>query len=114
MTEEMWEGGESLVSLPTLRHIMSTDWRAHARCATMPKTPFFDYNIPTLKRDERQERKQMALDACACCPVADECYEFSVLNCEPFGIWAGIFPEERKKLYKEFLTTGTLRSRTGS
>lgn len=95
-----------LVTFPSLKHVMSLEWRNHAACAKMPKSLFFDYNAVHLKFVTRREYKALATSTCNGCPVRKDCYEFAVLNNEPYGIWAGTVPEERKVLYKEYLKTG--------
>lgn len=108
MTVEAVEGDEKVVALPFLRHVMRLEWRGKATCATLPKSLFFDYNssTPTFKKKDRLE---FAISTCEMCPVRSECYEFAVLNNEPHGIWAGTLPKERKKLYDEYVKTGTLK-----
>ncbi len=96
----------NLVSFPSLKHVMSLAWREHAACAKLAKSVFFDYNDIHLKAVERREQKKLAMDTCAGCPVRSECYEFAVKNYEPYGIWAGTIPDERKALYKEYVKTG--------
>ena len=96
------------ISYPELRHVMGTDWRGNARCAKLPKSVFFEYNGIGMKKQEKQERIWTAKETCKACPVRSQCYEFAVLNSEPHGIWAGTFPDERRKLYLSFLKTGIL------
>lgn len=100
--------------LPSLRHIMSVAWRAEALCASLPKDVFFEYAGTKRYGDveRRKENLKLALNTCRECPVAADCYEFAVKNCEPHGIWSGTLPEERKKLYTEFVKTGIFTTRT--
>lgn len=99
--------------LPSLRHIMSVAWREEALCAPLPKEVFFDYGS---KRDGDMERKKanraLAIETCRACPVSSECYEFAVKNNEPYGIWSGTFPNERKQLYKDYISTGVFTPKT--
>ena len=101
-------GGEEVThfSLPVLRHVMSLSWRANAECATLPKDIFFDYKVG-LKKDKAY-RLNLAMSTCSMCPVRTDCYEFAVLNNEPHGIWAGTLPEQRRKLYNDYIKTGNL------
>jgi WhiB family transcriptional regulator, redox-sensing transcriptional regulator len=105
VVEEM---GSNSISFPTLRHVMSLDWRGQAMCGRLPKSTFFDYNSLGLKKKEKERRIKVAMSACNACPVRIKCYEFSVLNNEPYGIWAGTFPEDRRKLFASFRKTGIL------
>lgn len=98
----------NMIAFPTLKHVMSLEWRNHAACAKLSKSVFFNYNDIHLKAQERREQKKLAMDTCAGCPVRKDCYEFAVLNNEPYGIWAGTIPDERKVLYKEYVNTGVL------
>jgi WhiB family redox-sensing transcriptional regulator len=109
MTEVVVEGmGSNSISFPTLRHVMSTDWRGLAICGDLPKAVFFDYNSLGLKKKEKERRIKIATSVCKACPVRTSCYEFSVMNNEPYGIWAGTFPEDRRKLFASFRKTGIL------
>lgn len=104
------ETGEVLdrVSLPRLRHVMGTDWRDFARCAKLPKEVFFNYASTGMHRKYVKSRISAARAVCRACPVRDKCYEFSVKNNETHGIWAGVLPDERKRLYQVFKKTGIL------
>ena len=110
MSEFETVGGDSIkvLSLPSVKHVMSTDWRNYAACAKMPKAVFFDYKEQNLPKKDRKGYLQIAMNTCAGCPSRQECYEFAVCNNEPYGIWAGTTPEERKGMYKEYSTTGAL------
>lgn len=102
------EMGANLVSFPNLRHVMTTGWREYANCGKLSKKVFFDYNSVGLKKGEKKERIGTAMNACNSCTVREKCYEFAVLNNEPYGIWAGTFPEDRRKLFASFKKTGIL------
>jgi WhiB family redox-sensing transcriptional regulator len=39
----------------------------------------------------------MAKDACSQCPLIRECGVYAIEAKEPFGIWGGLTPEERKR-----------------
>lgn len=96
------EGGETPPSLPGLKFSGDQSWREHAACAKLPKDLFF-------YEGRGQKQKQELLDSvsvCLSCPVRRQCLEFAVKNNEPYGQWAGTFPAERAKMYKEYLATG--------
>lgn len=99
--------------LPSLRHIMSVAWREEALCASLPKEVFFEYGG---KRDGDMARKKanraLAIETCRACPVSSDCYEFAIKNNEPFGIWSGTFPDERRQLYKDYIKTGVFIPKT--
>lgn len=105
------EDGEiSNLSFPSLKHVMSLDWRDNTACRALPKEVFFDYNSVNITLVQKREYKALALSTCASCPVRSECYEFSVCNNEPFGIWAGLTPEQRRPIVRRFKATGTLET----
>jgi WhiB family redox-sensing transcriptional regulator len=108
--KDVVEGEAINLSLPTLRNVMSIDWRNHTNCAKLPKSVFFDYNSKNVSIRERKERTEYAMSVCRDCPVKQQCYEFAVTNCEPHGIWAGTLPDQRKALYKTFTSTGVLET----
>ena len=103
----MGEGGGK-VTLPQLKHVMSIDWRSEARCAKLPKEVFFNYSTSGMKKTQIESRTKAAKAVCRACPVKEQCYEFAVLNNEPYGIWAGTLPEQRRQLYRRFTQTGIL------
>lgn len=104
------EGEVVNLSLPSLKYVMSIDWRDEANCASLPKSVFFDYNSKDASFKERKERTEYAMGVCRECPVKEQCYEFAVRNCEPHGIWAGTLPDQRKSLYKSLTSTGVLET----
>ena len=108
MSEVVGSDTNNMVSFPSLKHVMSLRWREHAACADLPKGVFFDYNNIHLSNVSRKTQKELAVNTCNGCTVRGDCYEFSVLNNEPYGIWAGLVPDERKALYKDYLKTGVL------
>jgi len=101
---------ESVITLPSLRFVMGTDWRDNARCAKMPKEIFFEYNSIKYKKKEREQRTRTAKAVCRICPVKEKCYEFAVRNNEQYGIWAGTLPDERRRLYDVLRKTGILET----
>ena len=110
-TEEIEEMlSPDVIEYPSLKHVMSLDWRNDASCRNLPKWVFFEYTSNKAPFYGRKEATAFACGVCQRCPVREQCYEFAVRNVEPYGIWAGTTPDVRKKLYKEFKATGTLRS----
>ena len=102
-------GGEvvsNAISFPSLRHVMNTGWRENASCADLPKAVFFDYQSGTT--EHKKQTVALAMATCKGCKVRSQCYEFSVMNNEPFGIWAGTYPHHRKRLFRQFKVTGIL------
>ena len=107
LTVTVGEGdGTTSISFPALRHVMNTSWRENASCADLPKAVFFDYQSGTT--ENKKQTVALAMETCKGCKVRSQCYEFSVLNNEPFGIWAGTYPNHRKRLFRQFKVTGIL------
>jgi WhiB family redox-sensing transcriptional regulator len=69
-------------------------WRDFAACRQVDMDLFFSEARGGARlRDEKDAKR-----TCRHCPVATECLEYSVQNCEPFGVWGGKTARERKKL----------------
>src|ERR1035437_1868032 len=66
---------------------MSDAWRAEAACLNMKKDLF----LP-----RRGGPTDAPKAVCAVCPVAPECFQFSLDNGEKFGIWGGRSERERR------------------
>lgn len=45
---------------------------------------------------EPRDRAYAVKNICGTCPVRGKCLEYSFENNEPYGIWGGVSPEERK------------------
>ena len=65
------------------------DWVDDAECRGMPS----DYFLPS----DRQPFPQAARDACAICPVRQECLDYALMEpWEQRGLWGGTGPRERR------------------
>lgn len=103
MTEELVrEGRRDIPSLPGLKFSGNQDWREYAACAKLPKNLFFYEGRGAKGNKELLD----SVNVCLKCPVRRQCLEFAVKNNEPYGQWAGTFPDERAKMHKEYLATG--------
>jgi WhiB family transcriptional regulator, redox-sensing transcriptional regulator len=40
----------------------------------------------------------MARKLCNTCPVINECLQYALESCEPFGVWGGMTAKERQKM----------------
>jgi WhiB family transcriptional regulator, redox-sensing transcriptional regulator len=40
----------------------------------------------------------IAVAICGACPVCEECLEYSLVNNEEYGIWAGTSPYQRRRI----------------
>jgi WhiB family redox-sensing transcriptional regulator len=58
--------------------------------------------VATVKDEARYQREVgAAKSVCATCPVVEACLWFAVENAEPFGVWGGHTPEERRPLVRK-------------
>lgn len=64
-------------------------WQLNAACADVDSKIFFS---------AKHKDRALALSLCNSCPVKDECLEFAINNECDYGIFGGLFPEERKAL----------------
>ncbi len=63
-------------------------WQEQALCAQVGGEAFFP---------EQGNPAGPAKRICARCPVQVECLEYALDNNEPYGVWGGMTPEERKR-----------------
>ncbi|MDA2804466.1 WhiB family transcriptional regulator [Nocardiopsis suaedae] len=69
-------------------------WQRRARCRFEPKALFFP---PEGERpDQREARERRAMKTCAACPVIEQCGEHTLDRPEPYGIWGGMTPDDRR------------------
>ena len=64
-------------------------WREDAACRDLDTNIFFP---------ESDEDAGPALDACATCPVREECLEFALVTHQDDGVWGGMTETERRRL----------------
>ena len=69
-------------------------WQDAAACPGIPVEDFFPPTYAVIP-DEIAE-------ACASCPAWGDCLDWAVEN-EPWGIWAGTTPDQRRKLRRKAL-----------
>ena len=62
-------------------------WRARASCRDQALSQFFDIDHPAPARN-----------VCWVCPVSGHCLRFAMRTAQPFGIWGGLTPDERRTL----------------
>jgi hypothetical protein len=67
-----------------------TEWMDLALCATTAPDAFFP---------EGNESAAIAKAICARCPVKQECLDYAVATRENEGVWGGLTPSERRKLW---------------
>ena len=68
-------------------------WMADALCASIGG----DFWFPDRGHgDERVTRRAKAV--CRDCPVRAECLDYALRNAEPYGIYGGTTPFERRKM----------------
>ena len=75
---------------------LGMDWLSEARCKGQPTAIFFaadNERGATLRRNERR-----AKDICWLCPVLEACRDYALNAEEPYGIWGGLNPAERRQV----------------
>ena len=71
-------------------------WRSDAACADS-FSPDFWADIETQVGARRRMRETAKL-VCSVCKVQPECLTYALETEQPFGVWGGLLPEERRKL----------------
>jgi WhiB family redox-sensing transcriptional regulator len=66
------------------------EWMSDALCATTAPDAFFP---------EGNESAAIAKAICARCPVKQKCLDYAVATRENEGVWGGLTPPERRKLW---------------
>lgn len=69
-------------------------WADHAACAGTPTGVFYPEHTGSQQRVAEQRAKQV----CAGCPVRAECLSWALRTDEPWGVWGGMGPNERRRL----------------
>lgn len=84
---------------PLFQHPASAnvpDWLHDAACRGMDVSIFYrpdnERGTPARRRDLR------AKAICATCPVRRPCLDWALATAEPYGIWGGFTPDERRAL----------------
>lgn len=54
----------------------------------------------------------LAKKVCNECPLKKPCLQFALLNNEPYGIWGGVAPRERRHMASRYI--GRIQGRTDS
>lgn len=70
------------------------DWQLRARCRGRDSAIFFDYSTGTAAVGTLDLAGARRI--CDTCPVMQTCLEYAVAANEPFGVWGGLTPEERR------------------
>lgn len=68
-------------------------WKLHGACAGHPAPDIWHTEQPGNGWQPRLAKK-----ICAECPVLNQCFEYSIANEEPFGIWAGVTQTQRRRI----------------
>ena len=71
-------------------------WRASAACRPHPTAWFFPE--PGTPGDPGAER---ARQVCASCSVREACLTEALATREPYGIWGGLTPTQRRRLPRD-------------
>ena len=69
-------------------------WQLDAACRGIDSKVFFS---PDAERGTRRTaRERVAKAVCRSCPVMASCREHALRAREPFGVWGGMTPDERR------------------
>jgi len=71
------------------------DWQLKAACRG-PDSSFFFPPSNFERKDEKEEREEIAKAICHTCPVRRPCLDYALQIREPHGIWGGLNEVERK------------------
>ena len=74
----------------------ATSWRDRAACRNSEMTLFFPDTADVVAIERAKQ-------ACASCPVTQECLSYAVATNETAGIWGGTTPGERRRLRRHLL-----------
>lgn len=70
------------------------EWQLLAACRGVDTQVFFS---PEAERGARRlARERVAKAVCSTCPVIATCREQAIRVGEPFGVWGGLTPDERR------------------
>lgn len=72
------------------------EWQLQAACRGVDTQVFFS---PEAERGSRRlARERVAKAVCSTCPVMSTCRDHAIRMAEPFGVWGGLTPDERRAL----------------
>jgi WhiB family redox-sensing transcriptional regulator len=78
------------------------DWRSKAECAPWNATLFHPRHDGTGPAYAPE-----AKEICARCPVRTPCLEWALVTGDPWGVWGGLDPGERRQLLVPLVPPGT-------
>lgn len=86
------------------------DWQLYGSCRRRPDDLFF------APADEfgaaRNQRRSRAKLLCDECPVRPQCLDYALTAGEPYGIWGGLTPTERRRVDNEVVGVPPPRAHT--
>jgi WhiB family transcriptional regulator, redox-sensing transcriptional regulator len=69
---------------------------SQARCKGQPTEIFFASD--NQRGAQLRRREQRAKQICWSCPVLESCRRYALNAHEPYGIWGGLTPSERRQI----------------
>ena len=72
------------------------DWQVQAACRGAGVDLFFNPDAERGKSKRMREARAKAV--CATCPVIKDCLSWAMDVAEPYGVWGGLTPDERRDL----------------
>jgi WhiB family redox-sensing transcriptional regulator len=88
------------------------EWETRAACRGQPSEVFFGSDNET--REDRSRREALAKRLCRGCPVLGQCQSYAVAAQEPYGIWGGMTPVERRRLLRPGCAIGLQPTAAGA
>ena len=80
-------------------------WKLRGRCTSIALDPAEDPFYGTDEKGPIPDRLvAVARGLCLTCPVRRDCFIYSLSEREPYGVWAGLTPRERKRVRALFGT----------
>ena len=85
------------------------DWQVEGACRGLSADLFFN---PDFERGKAKRMREAGAKAvCATCPVMAQCLDWAMTVAEPYGIWGGTTPEERRDLRNDRAMLALVASR---
>jgi WhiB family transcriptional regulator, redox-sensing transcriptional regulator len=82
---------------------LSAEWWQAAACQSAEPELFFPISETAPARADVARAKLI----CAACPVASQCLDYALANRQEYGIWGGLTEQERRRVIRHRIPSGT-------